>query len=579
MSAVLLLALAAAQATAARPVDADSIRRLRDVARRAEVRFERLSRSMAPIRLGGGDGSRCDERIGRFCLIYDSGRLPDPAPEPVAVVDARRTAIEALRHAFSWLPGDFPTAAPLVRYLIEDDRAAEAVPAARLFFAESRDSLWGPLLVGFALHAAGRDTAAERYFAIALPRLEPAELRRIYSVEWLLGAADRGAYRKLDPAERRVFEERLWRMSDPLYLTPGNERRNEHLARHVWSRILSHTPVVQDMVRWGEDLVQLTVRYGIPNSRTRSPGWGTSRGSLTEHYDPDQLAWVPEDLLTGGPLPTPAPGEPWELEATRSRSGYAPVTVRRVRAMPHQVSRFPGPDGAVLRVDGVFLSDSAADGRTVMTGLRVLDGVFETVTDRAEDRRLDRDSLRFGFEAALATGEYVYSIEALDPEREAAARARYAVRIDTVGSGPMLSDPVITQPWRGAVPTGRSDPRFQPAAFLSFPAADTIGIYAEVAGLTPGSPFQVRLSLERGDRPSLAGRVVSWIGDKLGLHDPAPPPRLEWAATARPDGTGLLAVDLFLDPSDSGLKVVALQIVDPTTGKAADSRRTIRIGN
>ncbi|MCI0432446.1 MAG: hypothetical protein L0271_02180, partial [Gemmatimonadetes bacterium] len=341
---------------------ADSIRKLRETARRAEVRFERLARSMAPVRMGGSDGSRCDERIGRFCLIYDSGRLPDPAPEPMAVTEARRTAIEALRHAFSHLPGDFETAGPLIRYLIEDDRADEAVPAARLFFAESRDSIWGPLLVGFALHAAQRDTAATRFFDLALPRLDEKERARIADVEWLLGHPDRGAYRRLDAPAKHAFRQRLWRLSDPLYLTPGNERANEHIARHVWSRILAHTPIVHDMVRWGDDLEQLTVRYGIPSSRTRSPGWGLTEGSLTEHYDPDQLAWVPEDLLTRGPNRTPPPGEPWELDAKRNRSGYAPATLRRLRPLRHQVSRFPHGRSWILRVDAAFGGDSAATG-------------------------------------------------------------------------------------------------------------------------------------------------------------------------------------------------------------------------
>ena len=569
--------LAVQGATASAPPD--SIRTLRDAARRAEVVFERLSRQLAPIRWGGLDGGQCDEHVGRFCLIYDSGRLPDPAPEPVPVIEARRVAIEALRRSFTFLPADFETAGPLVRYLIEDDRADEAVPAARLFFAESRDSIWGPLLVGFSLHAARRDTTAERYFSIALPRLEPAEQARIDALDWLLGAADRRAYRKLEEEARKSFAEKLWRFSDPLYLTPGNERRNEHLTRHVWSRILAHTPVVRDMVRWGEDLEQLTVRYGIPSSKTRSPGWGATEGSLVEHYDPDQLAWVPEDLLTRGPEPTPVPGAAWSLDATRNRSGYAPATLRRLTAMHHQVSRFPAADGAVLRVDGLFVADSVSAGKpTLQTGFRVMDTMFATVIDRASERELLADSLNVAFEAYLQPGEYVYSLEALEPDTRHAMRARYATAIDSAAAGLRVSDPVITRAWRGRSPDGRGDAAFEPVPRLSFSREDTVGIYAEVHGLPPGrASFDVRLSIEPASRASLPIRIASWIGDRLGLHSPAPPPRLQWSTEWSADGPAILAVDLFLNDVRNGVQVVVLDVVDPRSGRTTTSRRILLI--
>ncbi len=320
MNGWLLIALMA-PVQMAPTIPEDSLEEIRSVARRAEASFERLARRMAPVRLGGSDGSRCDEIVGRFCLIYDSGSLPEPEPEPGRVIDARRAAIEALRHAFSYLPADFETAAPLVRYLVEDERAVEAVSAARMFALVTSDSIWGPLLLGFALHAAGNDTAAAQQFDAALGRIEQEEADHIRDVECLLGAGDRARYDDLDEGAQRGFEARLWALADPLYLTPGNERRNEHISRHVWSRILARTPIVTDMVRWGSDLEQLTVRYGTPTSRTRSPGVGLREGGLTEHYGPDQLAYVPEDLLTRGYPPTPLPDAPWELANTHSRSG------------------------------------------------------------------------------------------------------------------------------------------------------------------------------------------------------------------------------------------------------------------
>lgn len=302
------LILAAAFLQAAGP-DPDSVEALRKSARRAESEFERLARRLAPVRFSSFGGSRCDEIVGRFCLTYDGGEMPEPPEEPPRVELSRRLAIEALRHAYSYQAEEFETSGPLVRYLVEDDRASEAVSAARTFDVLSGDSIWGPLLLGFALHAATDDTAAERLYSVALGRLPDEDRRNVEDIEWLLSASDRGLYRKADNDERADLQARLWAFADPLFLTPGNERRNQHIARHVWSRILERAPVVADMHRWGRDLEELTVRYGIPTARSRTAATFTHRGSVVEHFDPDQLAYVPEDFFERGPPPTPLPGE------------------------------------------------------------------------------------------------------------------------------------------------------------------------------------------------------------------------------------------------------------------------------
>lgn len=586
MTALLLLTLLAApQSAQVQTVTGDSIERVRRTARRAEGNFERLARRLAPIKLAGSDGRSCDEIVGRFCLHYDTGRLPEPDPEPGPVIDARRDAIEALRHAFSYMPGDFETAGPLIRYLVEDGRAAEAVPAARMFALVSADSVWGPLLLGFALHAAGEDSLATVEFELGLNRIEAREAERVRDLEWLLGAADRGKYDDLEPADRAAFEARLWTLADPLYLTPGNERLNAHIARHVWSRILARTPIVADMVRWGSDLEQLTVRYGIPTSRTRSPAWGLRDGGLTEHYDPDQLSYVPEALLTRGLPPTPLPGDHWELAETRSRSGYAPGTVSRLRPMDHQVSRFPTPAGTTIRIDAAFSPDSATDwaiglrpATSVETGLFLLVDGAELRTEIRAWHRLVSSPLLFGFEAHVPQGEILYSIEALEDSTLRAGRARYAATIEPVEPGLMLSDPVVLEPIGGlSPPSSRTDPSFRPVASLQFAPFDTIGIYAEVHGLHDGSTFEVEVSIAKASKTSLPARLAGWLGDRLGLSSPTGPPRLRWTAAADTDGAARIAVDLALDGLDGGAHVIILEVRDPASGQAVESRRVLVI--
>lgn len=574
---MLLTALVLAMQIQGPGLPADSLDNLRRDAQRASAHFERLSRRLIPIRYGPS-GTNCDEIVGRFCLIYDSGRPYEGGPTHGAIIDARREAIEALRHVFTYAPGDFETAAPLVRYLVEDDRASEAASAARLFRLESGDSVWGPLLVGFAEHATGNDTAAARHFAEGMDRLSPGEREDIADLEWVLEADDRRTWRRIDEAGRTRLAHDFWVLSDPLYMTPGNEARNEHIARHIWARMLERAPRVADMLSWGRDLDQLTVRYGVPTARTRSPGTMQRDGSLTEHFDPDQLAWAPVDFSTRGPPPPPLPGRPWVPERTRSRSGYAPATFRRMVPIEQQATRIPDGDSTLIRVDAQFVMDSLAAGAfRVRTAFYVLDRNFQMVRQAEGMAVVAGDTARFRYEAKVPRGDYTFSLEAIEPDSRLAGRARFFLENDSAAA-PRISDPVILRSWSpGAVPSGRTDPTFRPRTSLILSTTDTLGLFAQGSGFQPGAAVDIQLALRPANRASLPARVFSWIGDKLGLSEPDAPTRLSWSDRADLDGRVTLAVELFPRPEDRGDRVVVLRVVDNSTGQAAESRRVIRI--
>lgn len=574
---MLLSALALVAQLQGPGLPADSVERLRRDARRAETRFERLSRSLIPTRFGSS-GSDCDEIVGRFCLTYDTGRPYEPGPPHGAIVDARREAIEALRHVFAYSPGDFETAAPLVRYLVEDDRASEAAAAARLFRLETSDSVWGPLLLGFAEHAAGNDTAATRLFDQGLGRLPPDERDDFLDLEWVLESDDRDAWSRLDETGRADLARRFWTLSDPLYLTPGNESQNQHVARHIWSRMLARAPRVADMVGWGRDLDELTVRYGVPTARTRSPGTVMRDGSLTEHFDPGQLAWAPVRFYDNGPPPAPLPGQPWEPERTRSRSGYAPGTFRRMIPLEHQATRIPAGDGTILRIDAEFVMDSVAtDTGLIETVLFVLDDQLRPARRVDGQATVTADTARFHLEARLPRADYVYSVEAIDTSSRLAGRARYRIEDDTA-TGPRLSDPIITHSWSPAdVPTTRDARTFRPLARLVLSRSDTIGLYAEGRGFQPAGLLAVELSIQPANRPSLPSRVLSWLGDKVGLSEPDTPTRLGWSDRADESGAATLAVEVFPGDRHDGDRVVVLRVTDTASGRVAESRRVIRI--
>jgi hypothetical protein len=580
------LALAAVlfqlDAAPVRPAISDTAAVLR-AARNAQRNFERLSRERAPL-THVTFGTRCDEIVGRFCLAFSDRpeSLPAPVDEPDIVIDARRQAIEALRGAFSLTPGDFAVTGPLVRYLVEDERAAEAASAARAYLALSRDTLWGSLLLGFALHAEGDDAAAERFFDDALGRMPEPDRARVEDLRWLLEPAEQRLYRRLTERDRSHYNDAFWTLADPLYLTPGNERRAQHVARHVWSRMLERAPIVRDMLRWGEDLEQLTVRYGIPTSRLRSMGFRTDESSIVERYDPEMLAYTLTTLRTRGVPPAPLPGEAWPLEQPRARSGYAPRTLRRLVPLEHQVSRFPDGNDVVLRADGVLALDSAAAAAAeVAAGFFVLDSTYSLVSRTERTTAVVGERARFTFEQRLPPGEYVYSLESLEAESRLGGRARYATTLERGGSL-ALSDLVIAEPFgAGARPTRHRDDALRPLPGLVVDPQASIGLYAEVHGLEPGASgvagYRVEITRRRADDSTIPAQVVRWLGRRLGLAGPDASPTVTWSGEAFAGRPAAIAVDVDLGGASAGLHAFEIVVTDLRTGQSVRSLRVIRV--
>ena len=317
-------------------------------AHRAEEHYETVVRTRAPTSYVRPRVGRCDEVIGRFCLTYDEpDEERDPPPEPPPVRSAREQAVQSLAAAASASPKDAYSARALVRLLVQSHRDSAAVEVARRISASSPGP-WADLLLGFALHAAADDTAAVVRLERGMAAL-PARERRRVRIEPLLAGPEVKRLTHLDSVARVGYEAALWKVADPLYLTPGNEVRAEHLARYVWSRMLAEVPRVAGNLPWGNDLEELTLRYGAVTWRERIPAiqW-SDRDSYVEHYDRAQLAFLPESLLTLGIRETPTPGQSWTLESKRARSGYVPTTVRRVVPLLVQVARFPAAIESVV---------------------------------------------------------------------------------------------------------------------------------------------------------------------------------------------------------------------------------------
>jgi hypothetical protein len=303
-----------------------------------------------------------------------------------------------------------------------------------------------------------------------------------------------------------------------------------------------------------------------------------------EHFDPEQLSYVQAEVLTRGPAPTPLPGETWSLEEPRSRSGYAPRSIRRLLALDHQITRFPAGDSVIVRIDGEFVLDSAAAGRQrVVTGLWIQDAAtFTTLSEQRASGAVVNDTARVALEVRASAGARLYSFEVFEQETRLGGRARYVTDIDSSRTGLLVSDPLIAQPFaEGALPTQRRDSGLQPLGKLVLQPGARVGLYAEATGLERDArgerSYRVELSIRRADRAAFPARALSWLGRRLKLTSERVPPRVAWSARAERAGPAVLAVNLGLEDLPEGLHAVALTLTDLVAGTAATSTKVIRI--
>jgi len=329
--------------------------------RRAQAAFERARVARLPWSRDPGSGP-CDEIVGRFCYRHEAGAQRPPPPEPEGVAAARDSLLAVLDAAARRNPGAGWVLGQRVRYRIEAGRAAEAVAVATECGAEP---WWCAALEGAALHAAGDFAVAELAFDRALATMPVAERERWIDVEPILDARSRRVWRDLGPGAREAFAGRLWWAADPLWSVPGNERRTEHLSRHVWDRMQAGAASAYD-VAWGADLRVLLVRYGWPAwwERLRSDLGrlgGGGRPGVVAHDPPGAKRFVP--ALAAIADPAVADAADWPLDDPSPPATYAPSYARRFVSLEPQIARFRRQAGAIVAVGWAPPESLAADPR------------------------------------------------------------------------------------------------------------------------------------------------------------------------------------------------------------------------
>lgn len=529
--------------------------------------YEWRIRRAAPLTTGGGGARECDERIGRYCIFFETGHEALPA-EPKPVTEGRDRAIAALLRAAAAAPDAREIVYPLVRYLPLSGRAGEAVDVARAYARASRDTTDAWLVSGFALHMAGVTEAADTAFRQWIGRLPADQKARVSDLNWLLGRREGRRYERLPAAAKAAYETRVWNYADPLYLTPGNEVLTDHWSRHALGRILAEMRV-RPGESWGRDSEELTVRYGplVLTTRRFTSGMMSAPDAYTEHWDPTQRTYVPP-VLDSAIATAVRTDTLWPLDTLNTRSGHAPPTIRGMRVLEHQAARF----GNRLVVVGRVATDSAV--RAPMSGaVFLLDSMFQVLGRAAAPQCATcppADSAVLRAEIAIPAEAAFYSAELYDPGSKLAARARYALPRPRS----LLSDILLAQPFEsGRLPASRQDPTLVPLARPVVTSGGKIGIYTEIER-SGSDPRSVRIELETRslDRPSAVSRAVAWVGQKLGLGSPRGAARLGWSVELESAGPTAIPITLDTGGLEPGRYVVEIR-VDMGTGQDDVARR------
>ena len=557
----LLLAVIAGSAQAQTPDTTQVFAR----ARKAELEAEEAIRKYAEFKpIGPSALQECDERIGNWCIYYDPAgqQLPE---EPGKVGKARDEAIAALMNAFNVAPARTATVFPLVRLLVKDGRAQEAVDVANAYHAtdESADA---HMVLGYALHHARRTEAALQEFYKWLAA-SPVYVRdRVDDIGWLLPPGMATRY--------RMAAAKLWRYADALYSTPGNETLADHYARHAYSQMMAVRPVPSNGEPWSAEEEQIIVRFG-PNVVVTRHFVGRQAGvrqGFLGHWDNTAHTYFPPDFDRVVKMRAPV-DTLWPTDTLVGRSGHAPPTIRFMRSLQHQAAVFHGD---TLIVAGGTRTDRASAGKPMNGALYLLDADLNVLARSEAVVKTMGDSLVFLAQMPVAANARFFSAEVYDTLTRFAARARYRLEPPAVSAGLALSGIMLTNPFpQGQLPTNRADINAAPLSRPVVAPGQTLGIYSELR--IPGDAVRgvdVELEVRSIDKPSAVTRLAGWVGSRLGFAgNNSTPGKLSWTLEVQPHQTNVIALTIDPGKLDSGRYLITLKVTDPVSNAVVLAER------
>lgn len=459
-----------------------------DRAKDQQANFEIRRRRMLPrFYIGSVDQNHC-MTVGRFCEWRPDLKdytIPDEGRD---IVKARNELLRDLEHASALVPGDDWIMGQRIRYMIEAHDSS-TVAVARACRATK---WWCNALLGLALHVRGDFLAADSAYAIALDEMPPALRCHWMNLSPLLDDDIRGTYHKMTCAQREAADQRIWWVSDPLYMMPGNERRTEH-----YSRVL-HTMLQQNSVNtyglsWGGDLAELILRFGWAEKWTQEPSpsmYPEAKASIVGHErepgyhffltqrPPDSLSQIVDSVFDIFQFP------PIEQ--------YSPAYARGFVRLDAQVARFRRGDST--RVVAAY--DVSADtifGKHKFAAAIVAMGDESTTPSMT---LLDSSPTKNVITVTTPWREQLIGVELLAKDSTAAARWRSGFAEIPLDSRKISVSDLLFVDGAPSLPTNLDEAIARAHGGTKFRRSVQVGLFWELYGSTPAdSALPVTLTI------------------------------------------------------------------------------------
>jgi hypothetical protein len=415
--------------------------------------------------------------VGRFCEWHpniDDSVVP---AEGKNIVRARAELLRNLAKASADLPGDDWIMGQRIRYLTEGHDTS-AVSVARSCRATR---WWCDALLGLTLHVAGNYVAADSAYAAALAEMPSQTRCHWLNLAPLLDDDVRGTYKKMSCEQREVADARIWWVADPLFMTPGNERRTEH-----FSRVL-HTALQQDAANtygssWGGDLAELILRFGWAEKWTQEPPqsmFTDSKAAISGHErepgyhffltqrPPDSLALIVDSVF--------------DIYQFPPREMYSPVYTKAFVRLDAQVARFRRGDSTKV----VAAYDVSADtifGRRKFTAALIASGgdaLAPSMTQVAES------PVKNVLTVSTPWKEQLIGVELLANDSAGAARWRSGFAEIPLDSGKVSVSDLLFVDGAPSLPGDLNEAIPHVHGGTTFRHDEKIGLFWELYGKTP----------------------------------------------------------------------------------------------
>ncbi len=443
-------------------------------ARDLQAAFERRRRQMLP-RFYVGTTDHC-LIVGRFCEWHPNLRdyvVPDEGKD---IVRARAELLGGLEKASTSLPGDDWIIGQRVRYLVEGHDTS-AVRVARSCRATK---WWCDALLGFALHVGGNFAGADSAFALALDGMPTMMRCHWLNLSPLLDDDIRDTYRKMSCAQREAADARIWWVADPLYMTPGNERRTEHFSRVLYTALQKDAANTYGS-SWGGDLAELILRFGWAEKWTQEPGpsmYFESKPSISGHErepgyhffltqrPPDDLALIVDSVFDIFQFPP--------------REQYAPAYARAFVRLDAQVARFRRGDSTKIVAAYDVTTDTIFGRRKFAAALTAMGDEATSPSQTLVPQSPTANVLT----VSTPWKEQLIGVELLADDSAGAARWRSGFPEIPLDSGKISVSDLLFVDGAPALPSGLNEAIPHAHGGMTFRRDRKIGLFWELYGKT-----------------------------------------------------------------------------------------------